>query len=95
MYEKEEVFHRMILHGRVQGVAFRELTKRKAKELGLVGSVRNLPDGSLEIIASGCDEKIRKLFEWAMTGPPSAQVERYSMCSVSLSRKFDDFVVVP
>lgn len=62
--------------GRVQGVGFREWTRRSAERLGLVGSVRNRPDGSVEIHATGSEEALTQLQEMLEKGPPAAQVER-------------------
>ncbi|KPV40275.1 acylphosphatase [Thiohalorhabdus denitrificans] len=65
------------IHGRVQGVFFRDSTRRKARELGLGGWVRNLPDGSVEAVAAGDPEAVRALEDWfRQGGPPAAHVER-------------------
>ena len=63
-----------IITGRVQGVAFRWYTVEKAEELGLVGWVRNLPDGTVELLAEGMRDKLDKLLEWCHAGPPTARV---------------------
>ncbi len=62
--------------GRVQGVGFREWTRRTAERLGLVGSVRNLPDGSVEVHASGSTESLRLMEEALPRGPLAARVDR-------------------
>ena len=62
--------------GRVQGVGFREWTRRTAERLGIVGSVRNLPDGSVEVQASGSEDSLRHLEEALPRGPLAARVER-------------------
>ena len=62
--------------GRVQGVGFREWTRRTAERLGLVGSVRNLPDGSVEVQAAGSEEGMRRLEEGLQRGPLAARVDR-------------------
>ncbi|MGE0159544.1 MAG: acylphosphatase [Gemmatimonadales bacterium] len=62
--------------GRVQGVGFREWTRRTADAMGLVGSVRNRPDGSVEVQVSGPDDALARLEKLLETGPPAAQVER-------------------
>ena len=62
--------------GRVQGVGFREWTRRSAERLGLAGSVRNRPDGSVEIHAIGSEEALTQLQEMLQKGPPAARVDR-------------------
>jgi len=64
----------VIVRGRVQGVGFRFFTVRVAKELGVTGFVRNLPDGTVEIVAEGDVEKLAKLVEAVRRGPPLARV---------------------
>jgi len=61
--------------GRVQGVGFRYSTEAKARDLALVGWVRNRSDGSVEIVAEGDRESIGLLLEWCRSGPRSARVE--------------------
>lgn len=61
--------------GRVQGVGFRHYTKLKARELGVRGYVRNLPDGGVEVWAEGASSAVAALIEWLAHGPPSARVE--------------------
>ncbi len=55
--------------GIVQGVFYRYSTKRKADELGLAGTVRNLPDGSVEVVCEGDEKQIERLIEWCRQGP--------------------------
>lgn len=60
--------------GRVQGVFFRASTQDKAKELGLFGWAKNLPDGRVEVMAFGDKEKLLALYEWLKKGPERAEV---------------------
>jgi acylphosphatase len=63
--------------GHVQGVFFRESTRRMAEQLDLAGWVRNLPDGSVEWMADGHPEALQSLLEWCEDGgPPAARVDR-------------------
>jgi len=62
------------ISGRVQGVWFRESTRRKALELGLTGSATNLADGRVEVLAEGPDAILDELAEWLQNGPPMARV---------------------
>ncbi len=61
--------------GLVQGVNFRWYTQRRAHELGLVGYVRNEPDGSVSFVAEGDRAALDRLLDFARTGPSSAVVE--------------------
>ena len=65
-----------IVHGRVQGVNFRAYTAREAGRLRLRGWVRNLPDGTVEVQASGDPASLDTLERWLGQGPPSARVQR-------------------
>lgn len=62
------------VYGIVQGVFFRASTRDFAQKLGLRGTVRNVLDGSVEIIAEGDEEILKKLISYARTGPPPAKV---------------------
>ncbi|MEX2014395.1 MAG: acylphosphatase [Candidatus Saccharimonadales bacterium] len=61
--------------GRVQGVWFRQSTLEKARELGLSGTVENLPDGTVKIEAEGGEEDLQELLNWCSEGPKHAGVE--------------------
>ena len=91
--DKNEPYRRMRVFGRVQRVLFRDSARRKAAALGLKGYVRNLEDGSMELIANGPPEGIEKLFEWAKRGPLFARVDRYELDTISLSENFSDFTI--
>jgi len=62
--------------GRVQGVWFRDSTRREAERLGITGYAINLPDGNVEVLAWGLQEAIELLEAWLHEGPPLARVER-------------------
>lgn len=64
------------IHGVVQGVWFRASTREQAERLGLVGWVRNEPDGSVSAVAEGPREAVEKLVAWCHQGPPGARVDR-------------------
>jgi acylphosphatase len=65
-----------IAHGRVQGVFFRDFTRREASALGLKGYTRNVLDGTVEVIAEGPRENLEQLLRRIQIGPPSAKVDR-------------------
>jgi acylphosphatase len=62
------------VRGRVQGVCFRESTRREAQRLGVAGTVRNEPDGSVIVEAEGEDKPLETLVAWCRIGPPAAEV---------------------
>jgi acylphosphatase len=64
------------ISGRVQGVAFRHYTVREAERLGISGTVRNLPDSSVEVFAQGDEAEISQFESFLHTGPRSARVEQ-------------------
>ena len=64
------------VEGIVQGVGFRYSAAHAARALGLTGYVRNLPDGSVELVAEGGDEPLRRLEAWLQRGPPGAHVRQ-------------------
>ena len=66
---------RYLIAGRVQGVYYRAATAARAQELRLRGSVRNLPDGRVEVIAAGDHAAQRELAAWLWRGPPAARVD--------------------
>ncbi len=64
-----------IVHGRVQGVFFREYTRRKAEEFSLNGWVRNLPDGTVETVFEGDEGPVSVMVQWlSTTGSPMSEV---------------------
>lgn len=67
---------RVRIHGRVQGVFFRNWTADRARALGVRGWVRNRRDGSVEMLAHGDDDAVEALIAACRTGPPAAKVER-------------------
>lgn len=64
----------LVIVGVVQGVCFRIHTQREAVRLGLSGWVRNLRDGSVELVAEGSAQRLEELAAWCEQGPPSARV---------------------
>jgi acylphosphatase len=74
---------RAIVSGRVQGVSYRASTVQKARQLGLVGWVRNLANGDVELEAEG--ESIDELIAWCKQGPPAARVDRVTVEEIALA----------
>ena len=67
---------RVIVHGRVQGVFFRDTTRRKAQSRAVAGWVRNNPDGSVEAVFEGDPDAVEDMVRFAHEGPRGASVER-------------------
>jgi len=64
------------VHGRVQGVNFREAMRAQAEQVGVTGWVRNRSDGTLEAMVHGAPESVGRMLEWVQRGPPAARVAR-------------------
>jgi acylphosphatase len=71
---------RVVIHGRVQGVFFRDTTRRMAESRAVTGWVRNNPDGSVEAVFEGPDEAVKSMVAFAQEGPRGAQVESVDIC---------------
>jgi acylphosphatase len=74
----EERVH-VFVSGRVQGVSFRDATRRQADQLGLSGWVRNTQDGQVEAVFEGDTDTVRQMVGWCESGPSSADVEDVSV----------------
>jgi len=66
---------RVVVQGHVQGVFFRETTRRRAQADGVAGWVRNLPDGSVEAVFEGEREAVDLLVAFMRDGPRGARVD--------------------
>jgi acylphosphatase len=66
---------RVVVAGRVQGVFFRATCARLAREAGVGGYVRNLPDGRVEAAFEGPDDVVDRLAVWCRSGPETARVD--------------------
>ncbi len=86
--------YHIIVQGKVQGVFFRDFTQRKANALGLLGTVRNKTDGSVEIFASGDKAVLKEFEEWCWQGSPYSNVTAVKVQKVPKSKEYFDFRVV-
>jgi acylphosphatase len=79
------------VYGRVQGVFFRDSVTRCARELGLVGYVRNMPDGTLEVRAEGERKPLEKLVDYLGVGPPAARVDKVAASWFEYTGEYSGF----
>jgi acylphosphatase len=70
----ENVRTRAVIHGRVQGVAFRIETQWAAARIGVSGWVRNRPDGTVEALFEGERARVEEMLAWCRRGPALARV---------------------
>jgi acylphosphatase len=70
------VRRRLVIHGRVQGVFFRDTLRRLAEAAGVAGWARNTWDGTVEAVLEGEDEEVERLVAFAREGPEGARVDR-------------------
>lgn len=78
------VARRCLVSGRVQGVFYRASAREKARELGVRGHARNLPDGRVEVLAVGQLERVHALVSWLWNGPPAARVTAVDVEDIDL-----------
>lgn len=81
---------RFTVNGRVQGVCFRAGTRTQAMALGLRGYAKNLPDGSVEVLAVGDAQALEALAQWLDDGPPMARVAAVSREDLAPATFVDD-----
>ncbi len=80
--------------GMVQGVFFRENTKRKANKLGIFGWVKNLPDGRVEIVIEGKKQKIKEMIKWMKKGSGFAKVKKLDIELEKFNDEFQNFKII-
>jgi len=85
----------VFVSGDVQGVGYRQGCRHTARSLDLVGWVRNLADGRVEIFAQGPDEGLDRLMEWVWAGPATARVSGVETDVVALDVTLTDFFIQP
>ena len=86
---------RMIISGKVQGVFYRAFVRREAEKLGVSGYVKNLSDGTVEVVAQGDEGSIKKLSEACRKGPLMAFVENVENNELPDPEEFDGFDIRP
>jgi len=83
-----------IVSGRVQGVMFRDLTRRKAQSLGIVGEVENLVDGTVRVYAEGEEDRLEQFIATLKKGTFLSRVENIEYKFLEPKGGFSGFNIV-
>ena len=83
----------IIVHGLVQGVFFRYNAKKEALKLDLKGYARNMPNGTVEIVAEGTEDKLRDLIDFCKKDPGVAQVDKVDAKFEKTKNEFRSFEI--
>jgi len=84
----------LFVSGRVQGVYFREFTRKQALRLGVTGWVKNCPDGRVEALAEGERSRLDRLVADLRSGPCASRVDDIHIEWEEYSRSFDTFHII-
>ena len=84
----------ILVSGYVQAVGYRLYTKRYADQLGLTGSVQNLTDGNVRVVASGAEEDLARFIERLREGPRAAIVKDVKVTRKKGEKTFREFVMM-
>jgi len=82
-----------VVSGRVQMVMFRDFTRRKALKLGVVGEIKNRPDGTVAVYAEGSEETLEKFVEFLKRGSAFSRVDNVAYTFVYPRGGFDSFFI--
>lgn len=85
----------VLVTGHIQGVGYRQGCRSAARSFGLVGWVRNLADGRVELFAQGDSSGIDRLIDWLWAGPSSAIVTGVESDVVAIDLTLTDFFIQP
>lgn len=80
------------MSGKVQGVFYRQSTLQKAQELAITGTVKNLPNGDVHVMATGTPDQLQQLVNWCKQGPSRAAVSSVQVEEVTL-QSFTGFTI--
>jgi acylphosphatase len=84
----------IFISGRVQGVFFRSETRYEARRLGVVGWVRNMPDGKVEAVFEGEEKSVKEIIKFCKRGPPRARVTDVYVVWEDYTGEFRDFEII-
>ena len=83
----------VFITGRVQGVYFRDFTKREAEKLHINGWVRNLNDGRVEAVFEGPKENLSKMIDWCHKGSPNSRVDKVALLWETQEEQYNKFSI--
>jgi acylphosphatase len=83
-----------IVKGKVQRVGYRDFVEKYAKEHRLAGWIRNLKDGSVEVLMQGVPDELKGCIEMLHQGPPLAKVESVAVDWRTPAEQFEEFKVI-
>jgi len=83
----------VIIHGRVQGVFFRDYTRQQAVKENLAGWVQNLPDGSVEALFCGEEKHLSAMLSWLKQGSPQSKVDSIHVDNLISDEKYSTFEI--
>ena len=86
----DQVIRRFLITGKVQGVYFRHSARIEARRLAIRGIARNLPDGSVEVVAQGRTAAVEELRAWLRRGPAQARVDEVRETSLDQAEPIPD-----
>ncbi len=84
----------LIISGQVQGVFFRAYTVKEAQRLKLTGWVKNRPDGKVEVVAEGPDDKLKEFELWCSRGSPASQVTNVDSRRLPATGEYCEFKIL-
>jgi len=85
---------RFVVSGKVQGVFFRASTRQQALQLSIRGHAKNLPNGSVEVLALGIHTAVEALEQWLWQGPPTARVTEVQIVEMVTHTGHDGFEIL-
>tara|TARA_Y100000310_G_scaffold269523_1_gene282756 strand:+ start:9328 stop:9597 length:270 start_codon:yes stop_codon:yes gene_type:complete len=86
--------YKIIITGKVQGVFFRDNTKKQAISLGIKGYIKNSEKGEVEAVFQGPEEKLKEIMEWCKIGPTTAEVESVNIEEIKNSKEYNSFDII-
>jgi len=89
-----QVRTRVLVTGRVQGAGFRWAVEDEARDAGVTGWVRNLPDGRVEAVFEGEEESVRRMVGFCRRGPAVARVDDVAIIKEEYTGKFEGFFIL-
>jgi acylphosphatase len=84
---------RIVVRGKVQGVFYRDSTRKKARDLGIEGTVQNRADGSVEIYAQGDETQLNELKHWCWEGSPHSTVSDVQFEELEETTSYSSFTI--